>query len=592
MANAGSINYEFTASVADLEQKAVIAQKIIEEKVAKQIDSVGTKSTVSDKKIVGMFKNIAKEGRAVSPMLGKIGVAIASIDAVVVPLYRSFETFFARMQPGLERMGRSLLAFVTTPVGMAVAAVAALSAAAIALYAVFGQAGSKAKAYADAMKVVQKANEEMRESIRIGTLSAALDRDQAAWFKAKIDGYSKALKVGADELQKITKANEFEIASILQGKSDFPKRQPLVQQWDPWTGEDVTRKSDTDVADERRDELVAQLRNQQKLLDSYTKQLAYLEEAEANAAEAAKERAAAAEKAAADSIRDQEAKAKAAENAAAKELAAAERVEEQAQAHAQREAERSAAEEQAIRDRLDVEKVAQEQVMQSKFAFTDWAASLQANMADVYQGIQNISTQAIGGIGDAFARAVVYGESFVDMMDQLWKSLAAGAISTIFQIALQQLLALALVQLGVVTAGAARLGVEFAVGAAAMMASVFAAVPFPANLIAAPAMAKVAMGMMAGQAAAAATVGQGLGLGLAVPIPGLARGGIATGAMLAVIGEGGEHELIAPRSDYEKLFEDRKASGDIAIYLDGRELTHSVARHLPGVVRQRGVKGL
>src|SRR3989304_10569019 len=118
MASASEIRYEFTASVADLEQKAAIAQTIIEEKVAKQIDSIGTKATVSDRKIVGMMKNIAREGRAVSPMLGKIGVAIAGIDAVVVPLYRSFETFFAKMQPGLERMGMAILSGITNPAGI------------------------------------------------------------------------------------------------------------------------------------------------------------------------------------------------------------------------------------------------------------------------------------------------------------------------------------------------------------------------------------------------------------------------------------------------------------------------------------------
>jgi hypothetical protein len=337
-----------------------------------------------------------------------------------------------------------------------------------------------------------------------------------------------------------------------------------------------------------RDKMVASLRQTVSIMQLYQEQLANVEALEKSSTAAQKEGADEAEQAVTDALAAADAEYKALQSNADKAIEAVEREDAAEQARADRQAERAAAEEQQIKDRMDLELLATEQVTNSKFAFYEWGASLQANMADVYQGIQSLTNMAVSGIGDAFARAMVYGESFGEAMDALWKQMAASLISMLIQVALQSLIYLALTQLGIAAAGATKIGIEIAYGAVATGASVMASLPWPANLIAAPFAIAGAIGMLT----TAAIAGRAAGAGVAA-IPGAAHGALVTGSMLINVGEGGEPELIAPRSDYERLFnQSRSNDGDIAVYLDGQELTRSVARRLPAYVRQRGVKGL
>lgn len=604
MANAGSINYEFTASVANLEQQAVVAQKIIEDKIGKQIDSIGTKSTVSDKKIVTMMKNMAREGRAVSPMLGKIGVAIAGIDAVVVPLYRSFETFFARLQPKLEAFGMSLLSKLTTPLGLVAAGFTAVAAAAWAFDTFLSEGAQRARAYSEALEAIKKEQEEIRKSEARSVLAATLDGDLKARLKAQATAARASMMSNAERLQQLGGFSADAVdASIKRGRG-LPR--PKMTEDEAAMDEYQARmqrmvnpgfQSQGDAIKQQED-LLAEAKKYYLALQMYEKQLSEIAEMEktlsdiqSEKADAITSNAAAAEKAASDALKDQEKLAAAAEKASERELAAQDRLAEKANERAQAEAERAAQEQAQHEARLNMVELEKAQVQQSQYAFYEWAASLQANMADVYNGIQSMVQMAVQGIGDAFARTIVYGESLGEAMDALWKQMAASAISMLLQVAVQQLIILALVNLGVVAAGSARLAIEFAVGAAAMMASVFAAVPFPANLWMAPVMAATAVGMMSGAATAAGVVGAGVGAKVGGGgILGLAEGGLVTGAMLALVGEGGQDELIAPRSDYERLFESARGGGDIAIYLDGQELTRSVAKRLPGELRKHGVR--
>jgi hypothetical protein len=339
-----------------------------------------------------------------------------------------------------------------------------------------------------------------------------------------------------------------------------------------------------------RDKMVASLRQTVSIMQLYQEQLANVEALEKSSTEAQKEGAEEAERAVTDALAAADAEYKALQSNSDKAIEAVEREDAAEQARADRQAERAAAEEQQIADRMNLVKLAEDQVTNSKFAFYEWAASLQANMADVYQGIQSLATMATQGIGDAFGRAMVYGESFGDAMDALWKQIAASLISMVIQIALQQLIYYALSLLGFTAAATAKISGEMAYGAVAAAASAYAGCPWPANLLAGPAAGAAAIATMTALSAAGMAAGKGAGAGMAA---GLATGGLVTGSMLAMVGEGGEPELIAPRSDYEKLFNQARSNdGDIAVYLDGKELTHSVARRLPAYVRQRGVKGL
>jgi hypothetical protein len=597
MASAGNINYEFTASVSDLEAKAVIAQKIIEEKIGTQIDGIGTKSTVSDKKIVGMMKNIAREGRAVSPMLGKIGVAIAEIDAVVVPLYRSFETFFAKLQPRLEAFGSALLSKIVSPVGIAVVSIGALVAAGVALVQMFGKAEQSARAYAAAVQASAKAEVQLAEAMATAELKAALRHDPSIKWKTQAEEAQKYIDETSSALLKLTNSTPDRITAIIEGRSEFEQPEPgfggtgSVDPFNPF----AKPEDSGGLATKLRDTMVEKLRAQNAALVEATRQLRQIEERESalkqmeedwgdslkaiedQRVESAREAEKAAEKQGA-----------AAEKAADREYAAQARLEEQAQAKANADAERAAAEQQQHEDRLNLIKLAEAQVQQSQYAFYEWAASLEANMADVYAGIQSLAQMATQGIGDAFARAAVYGESFGAAMDALWKQMAASLISMVIQVALQELVYLAMSSLMVVAAATTKIAAEMTYGVIAAAASAYASLPFPANMFAAPAAGAAALATMTALAGTAKAAGIGIGAGLAVP--GAAHGALVTGDMLMRVGEGGQKELIAPRSDYERLFNARQDSGGIAVYLDGRELTHSVARYIPQELRKHGVR--
>jgi hypothetical protein len=68
-------------------------------------------------------------------------------------------------------------------------------------------------------------------------------------------------------------------------------------------------------------------------------------------------------------------------------------------------------------------------------------------------------------------------------------------------------------------------------------------------------------------------------------IPKLAEGGIVTSPTLAMIGEGGESEAVIPLSKLAGL----SGNNETHIYLDGREITRSIAPKMVDMIRAKGV---
>lgn len=233
----------------------------------------------------------------------------------------------------------------------------------------------------------------------------------------------------------------------------------------------------------------------------------------------------------------------------------------------------------------DIATIQSTQLESSKLAFQEWGVSLQATTADVYEGIMATSNMVTQGMGDAIAQAIVYQQDFGAAMAAMTKQIAASVISMLVQIGLQQLLFFAIGKTLLAAETSAKLGAQMAIGAAAAAASVFAALPFPENFVAAEIAAEAAIGLIGAQAAKGASAGQTLGAALA---------GAQHGAM--TLGEGVLHvhsdEIIAPRSDYEHMIGKGRAGGQhtTIIELDGREVARSTAKWLPGEIHRLGIR--
>jgi hypothetical protein len=82
-------------------------------------------------------------------------------------------------------------------------------------------------------------------------------------------------------------------------------------------------------------------------------------------------------------------------------------------------------------------------------------------------------------------------------------------------------------------------------------------------------------------------VGEFGGFDLGVPsipnIPFLAEGGIVTAPTLAMIGEDRNPEMVIPLNKFASLTNNRQTN----IYLDGREITRSIAPHMVDVLRSK-----
>jgi hypothetical protein len=242
-----------------------------------------------------------------------------------------------------------------------------------------------------------------------------------------------------------------------------------------------------------------------------------------------------------------------------------------------------------IRQLTDAQIIQSQQTLQSASAFMQWSSSLQLTIADLYDGVTMLGQNISQGLGNAFAQAIVYGKGFKDAMVEMLKSLGATIISFIVELVAQQLIYYALSALGLLKTATAAIQAEITRGALAAARSVYETVPFPANMFLAPAMGAAAIASMTLLAGTASAAGTGLGVGIGA----FAEGGLVSGPMLALVGEGGQQELIAPRSDYEKLLEGGgRGPLRATINVDGRRLAEAMVQYTPDVLRTKGIRGL
>jgi len=132
----------------------------------------------------------------------------------------------------------------------------------------------------------------------------------------------------------------------------------------------------------------------------------------------------------------------------------------------------------------------------------------------------NIANNISKGIGDAFAKAIVYGESLSKSFKNLMKSVAAQIISSLIQIGAQRLIQWMAAQLLNLKEASSRLSVLAAQTYAGAFAAT-AAIPIIGPALA-PGVAAGAVATMLGGAAAAGSAGSAMG----VAVAGFAKGGV------------------------------------------------------------------
>jgi len=185
-----------------------------------------------------------------------------------------------------------------------------------------------------------------------------------------------------------------------------------------------------------------------------------------------------------------------------------------------------------------------------------------------FRAFQNLAT----GIGQTLARALVFGEDIEASFVRLVKNIAAQFIAALISMAIQSLIfaiigrALGLKQLA--STATLKAGETFA----AAYASVMSALPFPANIVAAPIVASAeAAAVLLGSASFA--VGGAL----------LAEGGIVMSPIVAQIGEAGP-EAVIPLNRFDGF-----GAGDTTVILemDGYEWARVMTAHVPGIIRRK-----
>ncbi|MDI6756445.1 MAG: hypothetical protein QME32_00315 [Endomicrobiia bacterium] len=142
------------------------------------------------------------------------------------------------------------------------------------------------------------------------------------------------------------------------------------------------------------------------------------------------------------------------------------------------------------------------------------------------------------GVGDAFARAIVYGESLAEGLKNAFKSAVASIISGLIQIGVQQLLSLIIGKMVLLKKTAS----EMASYAATTYAGAFssqASIPIIGPFIA-PGIAAAAVAAMLAGAKAAAVAGAIAG----TTIASYREGGIVTSPTVALIGEAGPEAVV------------------------------------------------
>lgn len=157
-----------------------------------------------------------------------------------------------------------------------------------------------------------------------------------------------------------------------------------------------------------------------------------------------------------------------------------------------------------------------------------WAEHFLDNMVAIEMQATHLVDTLTFGIGDAFARAIVYGEDFGDAMEDLGKQVLAQAISMMVQMGINSLLASAMAMKGQAAQHVTRLAELSAETYGASFAST-AAIPIVGPGLAPGVAAASVAAMLAGASASAATgAATGSAIAAAGAIP-FAEGGLVPG---------------------------------------------------------------
>lgn len=168
----------------------------------------------------------------------------------------------------------------------------------------------------------------------------------------------------------------------------------------------------------------------------------------------------------------------------------------------------------------------EEQADQIKTIWDGITDHIKENMITVQQIANETWDNFQQGVGDAFATAIVEGESLVDAFESMLRSVIKAVISSLIQMALQKIIFGQAVQEANATEASSTVSADAAQTFSGAFSSVITALPYPANIAAAPGVAAGALGaMLAGTAGAA---GAGAAEGATIGFVGQADDGLQT----------------------------------------------------------------
>jgi len=201
-------------------------------------------------------------------------------------------------------------------------------------------------------------------------------------------------------------------------------------------------------------------------------------------------------------------------------------------------------------------------------ALLEMVTEYQLSIEDVMQLGLDAIVAFSDGVGDAVGRAIVFGEDFAENFTKAMKNLAANVISSLISMAIQFLIFSALQALLARRMATSQVGAKAGENFANVYASVTAALPFPANVIAAPIVAAASTAVLKAGSFAF-----------------LAEGGIIDRPLFGIVGEAGPEAVIP----LDRLGDFMPAGGDVVTVLevDGFTLAEIVTRNQPGFLRRK-----
>lgn len=232
----------------------------------------------------------------------------------------------------------------------------------------------------------------------------------------------------------------------------------------------------------------------------------------------------------------------------------------------------------AIKDSMDDQSL---KVQENQMVWQLWFEDIQNLAGLASDRIFFVFQNLIDGISNAVGQAIVFQKNLGAAVVSILKSVASQVIALLVRLGIEAVIAAIITKSAEAKKASASIAGSAGRGAAAIMASSAETMGLAA-IAAGPALA--AAYAASTLAVAAAAIGSGVALGATV---GLASGGLVTGPIMAMIGEGRESEVVAPLSKFENMLN----SGDmtVVVELDGEVLAASVVDKIPGVLRFQGV---